>query len=49
MTNKMKHQTTSNDCCLLGKEYVNGCTEASDLGILVVSKMSFNQQAKYCQ
>jgi hypothetical protein len=43
ITNKVMHVTTSNDRYLLGHEYVNWCTEARDLGILIDNKLSFNQ------
>jgi hypothetical protein len=43
ITNKMMHVTASNERYLLGHEYVNWCTEARDLDILIDNKLSFNQ------
>ena len=43
ITNKTKHETTSADRYMLGGEYLNWCTEARDLGVLVDNKLLFNQ------
>jgi ribonuclease P/MRP protein subunit RPP40 len=43
ITNKVTHETTFNDRYLLGHAYVDWCTEARDLGVLVDNKLSFNQ------
>jgi hypothetical protein len=41
ITNKMKSETRSSDHYLLGSEYVNWCSEALGLGILL-TELSFN-------
>jgi hypothetical protein len=43
ITNKTKHETMSADRYMLGGEYLNWCTEARGLGVLVDNKLLFNQ------
>ena len=43
ITNKTKHETPSADRYMLGGEYLDWCTEARDLGVVVDNKLLFNQ------
>jgi ribonuclease P/MRP protein subunit RPP40 len=43
ITNKTSHDATSADHYMLGKEHLNWCTEARDLGVLIDNKLQFNQ------